>query len=184
MKRLLLLPIATLAVVGITGCDDVQSPAVTVDGTDISQSSVDDELHALRDNDALAAALAESEEPLARSPGTINSMYASGWLTNIIVGEVVSQQVDARDIAITDAQRDDARAQAPNAFPAPEVFDEFPEWFRDRFIDRVAEITALGEALGDQAALTELIQTASVDVDARYGTWSADEGRVVPPTRE
>ncbi|MGH9025450.1 MAG: hypothetical protein ACRDWD_04940 [Acidimicrobiia bacterium] len=177
--------VVVLTVGGLAGaCDDLQSSALTVNGEDVSRSSVDDDLQALRDNDVLAEATSQAPSgALTRSPGTINSAYSADWLTLIVQSTVVDQELARRDVDVTDADREQAEQQAQQAFGSPEAFADFPQSFQDRLIDRLAGFVALQGVVQDQAALGQLFMDADVDVDPRFGRWSKDDAAVVPPTR-
>lgn len=178
------LSLVVLAAVAVA-CDELESSALTVNGEDISQSSVDDDLRALRDNDQFAEALGESPAgELARSPGTINSSYTADWLTLLVQSTVVDQELERREVDVTDADRQQAEEQArEQSFGSPAVFGAFPEWFQDDFVDRLAAFLALQNDGVDQEGFSRLFMDADVDVDPRYGRWSAEDGAVVPPAR-
>jgi hypothetical protein len=184
MRRVGLL-LAVLTVVGLgAACDELEPSALTVNGEDVSQSTVDDDLRALRDNDVLAEATAQAPSgELARSPGTINSAYSADWLTLLVQSTIVDQELDNRDIEVTDANREQAEQQAEQAFGSPEAFAAFPESFQDRLVDRLAGFVALQAEVTDQAAVGRLFMGADVDVDPRYGKWSKDDAAVLPPSR-
>lgn len=185
MPRTVLL-LAVLAVVALgAACDDLESTALTVNGDDISQSTVDDDLRALRDNDQFAEALGQSPAgELARSPGTINSSYSADWLTLLVQSTVVDQELDRRDVEVADADRQQAEEQArEQSFGSPAVFGAFPEWFQDDFVDRLAAFLALQNDGVDQEGFNRLFRDADVDVDPRYGRWSKQDGAVLPPAR-
>jgi hypothetical protein len=185
MKGTGLLLVVLAAVAVGAACDELESSALTVNGEDISQSSVDDDLRALRDNDQFAEALGQSPAgELARSPGTINSSYTADWLTLLVQSTVVDQEIERRDVEVTDADRRQAEEQAQEqSFGSPAVFDGFPQWFQDDFVARLAAFLALENDGVDQEGFTRLLMDADVDVDPRYGRWSKEDGAVVPPAR-
>ncbi len=137
------------AVTAVAGCAAVRPSALTVNGTEISRSSVDDELQAIADNPGL-------KEQISSSDGTIKSSGSTIWLTQIARQPVVDREVRRRHITVTAADRRAGQAQAQNFF-GPQVFTEFPQWFRDRADARFSRQQALLRATG----------TAPSDADVR-----------------
>jgi hypothetical protein len=185
MKRLALL-FAVLVIAGIgAACDEIPAAAATVNGERISQSTVDDDLQEIRDNDDLEEVVTQSGQELARTPGTIDSQLTASWLTLLVQGEIADQELADLDVEVTDADRDAAEQSAQTFFGTPEAFEAFSEAFQDDFVDMLAGIVALQtEFADDQAALVEVLTSADVDVNPRYGTWSTEgDPMVVPPAR-
>jgi len=112
------------AVMALAGCSAVRPAALTVNGTDISRSSVDDELQAIAENPGLKGEISASD-------GTIKSSGSTIWLTQIAQQPVVDREVRRRHVTVTAGDRRAGQAQAQNFF-GPQVFAEFPKWFRDR----------------------------------------------------
>jgi parvulin-like peptidyl-prolyl isomerase len=138
-----------VAVTAVTGCSAVRPPALTVNGSDVSRSTVDEELQAIADNPGL-------QDQIASSDGTIKSSGSTIWLTQITRQEVIDREVSRRGIEVTAADRRAGLAQAENFF-GPQVFAEFPEWFRDRAVAGSSRQQALLRATG----------TAPSDADVR-----------------
>jgi parvulin-like peptidyl-prolyl isomerase len=144
--------------VGVAGCSAVRPAALTVNGHDISQSSVDRELSAIADNPGL-------RDRIAATDGTIRSNGAAIWLTQVVEQEVVDEQVRRRDVSVTAADRQGAEALAADFF-GPEVFAEFPKWFRDEVLDGFARREALARTIAPPV-VTEVTEN---DVRAAYDT--------------
>jgi hypothetical protein len=111
-----------VAVTAVTGCSAVRPPALTVNGSDVSRSTVDEVLQAIADNPGL-------QDQITSSDGTIKSSGSTIWLTQIARQEVVDREVSRRGIEATAVDRRAGTAQAENFF-GPQVFAEFPKWFR------------------------------------------------------
>jgi hypothetical protein len=124
---------------GVAGCNTVRPPSVSVNGHDISQSSVDRELTAIAENPGLRQRISDTD-------GTIRSSGAAIWLTQVVEQEVVDEQVRRRDLAVTTADRRAAQARAAEFF-GPQVFAEFPKWFRSQVLDGYARREALSRAI-------------------------------------
>jgi parvulin-like peptidyl-prolyl isomerase len=149
LLRVSLALVGIVAVTAVTGCSAVRPPALTVNGSDVSRSSVDDELQAIADNPGLQGQISSSD-------GTIKSNGSAIWLTQVAQQEVVDREVERRGIKATAADRRAGQAQAESFF-GPQVFAEFPKWFRDR--------TTAG--FSRQQALLRATGTAPSDADVR-----------------
>jgi parvulin-like peptidyl-prolyl isomerase len=145
------LALGVVVVVGVVGagCASVRPSALTVNGEELSRSSVDDELQAIADNPGL-------EDRISSSEGTIKSSGGAIWLTQLAQQQVVDREVQRRDLDVTAEDREAGQARAESFF-GPQVFAAFPEWFRDRVIARYSRQQALLRDLG----------TAPTDADVR-----------------
>jgi parvulin-like peptidyl-prolyl isomerase len=159
--------VAVVAVMTFAGCSAVRPSALTVNGTEISRSSVDDELQAIADNPGL-------KEQISSSDGTIKSSGSTIWLTQIAQQPVVDSAVLRRHITVTAADRRAGQAQAQNFF-GPQVFTEFPQWFRDRADARFSRQQALLRATGTAPS--------DADVRAAYDTAIAQLRQQCPSSR-
>ena len=159
--------VGVVAVAALAGCSAVRPAALTVNGTEISRSSVDDELQAIADNPGL-------KKEISSSDGTIKSSGSTIWLTQIARQPVVDRAIRRRHVTVTAADRRAGQAQAQNFF-GPQVFAEFPRWFRDRADARFARQQALLRATG----------TAPSDADLRaaYNTAIAQLRQECPSGR-
>jgi hypothetical protein len=182
MRRLGLL----LILLGVAGsgaaCDDLESAAVTVNGEETSQSSIDDDLRAIRDNDALGEIASQAGGEIAASPGTIRSDITAGILGYLVRGEIAEQELASLGAEVSNADRKTARQQAIQVFGSEEAFDEFSESFQDDVIEWLAAVIALEGEL-NQVDFEAVFREADVDVDPRYGTWSTENLVVMPPSR-
>lgn len=140
---------------GVAGCSAVRPVALTVNGHDISQSSVNRELSAIADNPGLRPRISDTD-------GTIKSSGAAIWLTQVVEQHVVDQQVRRRDITVTTADRRAAEARAADFF-GPQVFAEFPKWFQVQVLAGYARREALSRTIEPPVVTDE-------DVRAAYAT--------------
>jgi hypothetical protein len=175
------LALAALAAVGfgVAGCSAVRPAALTVNGHDISQSSVNRELEAIADNPGLRSRLSETE-------GTIKSSGTAVWLTQLVSNEVVDRELARRRIKVSPDDQQLGVAQAEDFFGGANVFAPFRAWFRERVVERFARQQALFREIGTP--------TGDADVQAAYLTTIARlraecrSGRFVShilvPTRE
>ena len=146
MKRFAcLVALAALGALLAAGCDTVRPVALEVNGQETSQSSLDRELRAIADNEVLA------EQGVSASNGTLGSNITAFWTTLLVEQEVIDAAVRRRGVEVTDADREDGRADIDAQF-GEGVFAAFPGWFRDRIGDRFARRHALLRDLGDVSA--------------------------------
>jgi parvulin-like peptidyl-prolyl isomerase len=140
--------VVVLAAAG-AGCASVRPSALTVNGDELSRSDVDRELQAIADNPGL-------QDRITSSEGTIKSSGSAIWLTQVVEQQVVDEQVRRRDITVTAADRRAAEARAGDFF-GPQVFAEFPKWFRDQVLEGYARRKALSRTL-EPAVATEVTE--------------------------
>ena len=158
--RLILCVLAGLAILG--GCVGAGTPAATVNGVDIGRSTVDDLIEVAQSSDD--PTIAVQFEPV---PGVFPAEFASQILTVLVQDEVLSQAVVDLGLEITD--EDLAAATAQNQSSGFAEIDELS-----------AQVTAKALVVGE-ANITESFTSAEVKVDPRYGAWSSEQARVVPP---
>jgi hypothetical protein len=175
------LALVALAAVGIaaSGCSAVRPAALTVNGHDISQSSVNRELKAIADNPGLGSRLSATD-------GTIKSGGTAVWLTQVVANQVVDRELMRRHIKISREDQQLGTTQAEDFFGDASVFARFPTWFRDRVVERFVRQQALSRTIAGP--------TSDDDVRAAYLTAVArlraqcPSGRFVShilvPTRE
>jgi hypothetical protein len=183
-------------VVGAAGCGSSDISAFSVGGHEVSQSDVNDDLKALRDNqvfrqladrDAANGGLVVSEHP-----NTVTSALSSAWVTNMIQDELVKQALAKRGVKVTADERAAALSQAKQDFGTEQAFNAFPKFFRDEVVARRARALALasdaGADLTTQEGINSLVDIlvatarhAHVTVDPRYGTWNQKRLEVVAP---
>jgi parvulin-like peptidyl-prolyl isomerase len=143
----LLVSIVALVAVLSAACDSASGPALTVNGTDVSQSSVEREFKAIADNEVLA----ESGQPVAgEGDETLNPDLAAFWLTLRAQQEVIDEELSDRDLEVTAADREQAQASI-EAEIGTDIFEAFPDWLQERLEGRYARRSAVLTALGGPA---------------------------------
>ncbi|HEX6310429.1 MAG TPA: peptidylprolyl isomerase [Acidimicrobiia bacterium] len=147
MKKLLVSLVALVTVLAAAGCDSASGPALTVNGTDVSRSSVEREFEALADNEVLA----EQAQVAGAGDETLNADVAAFWLTLLVQQEVIDDEVRENDIEVTDADRQEAQTAIDNEI-GREAYDAFPDWFQDRIAGRYARRVAFLRATGGAEA--------------------------------
>ena len=190
------LVVLTAIAVGTTGCGSTDISALSVNGNEVSQKTVTDDLKALRDNagfrqladrDAANGGLVVSENPY-----TVTTGLSSTWVTNLAQDELIKQALADRHVKITAEDRAAAASQARQDFGTAAVFEAFPKFFHDEVVARRARAIALAhDANADLttqegvnalvAILVKIGRKAHVTVDPRYGTWNPRRLQVDPP---
>lgn len=159
---------ATLAiVVGVTlllaacGDSDVR-PAAVVNGTEIAQQDLADDLDAIESNEDFLVAQESAGRPvLGETSGTFDRAFAASVLNRRIQNLLVHQEVLDRDIEVTDGCRDAAREAVLNRLGGNDldageaVFDAFPEPFRSSFVVAEADVLALQADLSGVGCVDE-----------------------------
>jgi parvulin-like peptidyl-prolyl isomerase len=140
-----LVSLVALAAVALAlgGCDSTRGSALTVGNQDVSQSSVDEELEAIADNEVLA----QQTETAGAGTETLNPQLTAFWLTLRVQQEVIDRELRDRDIEVTDADREAGLAAIQSEI-GPEVFEAFPDWLQERLEDRYARRAALVRETG------------------------------------
>ncbi len=151
--------LAAVAVIAAAGCDSVRPFALKVDGEETSQSSVDKELDAIADNEAIAA----GGGSVTGNDGTLSSTVTAYWLTLLVEQEVIDDEFNRRNLEVTEADREAAIADIEAEFGA-QVFEAFPDWLRDRLRGRYTRRAALVREIGgDAGQITDEALRAAYD---------------------
>jgi hypothetical protein len=183
-------------VVGTTGCGSTDISAFSVNGNQTSQSTVTDDLKALRDN-ATFRRLADQDAAnggivVSEHPSTVTSALSSAWVTNLVQDELVKKALADRHVKVTATDRAEAEAQARQDFGTEAAFNAFPKFFRDEVVARRARAFALARDAGADLTTQEGVNTlvgllvaaakkSDISVDPRYGTWNEKQLEVQPP---
>lgn len=141
--------IVALALV-TAGCGSTSPYAAVVAGARISQSALDDELEAIAANDVYLAQLEQQGGAvLGQGKGSFDTAFVARVLTRQILLELVHQEVAQRGLEISDAERQVARQEVSNQLGGDQVFQGFPEQYRNTLVRRQAEVVALQETFAD-----------------------------------
>lgn len=166
MKRLLSVfgLFVALVLVG-AGCAAIEPPAAVVNGEEITEDELREELDAIRGNEEYLQILQQPGDPtqaplqvLGRGNATFDAGFVARVLSRQILLELISQEVRRRDLELTDAELDVAREQI-TAELGEEVVRKFPRGYRDTIVRRNAEVTKLQSALADVEIDDEAIAT-------------------------
>lgn len=145
--------VAALALtVAASACSEVGGEALVVNGEATSYQEFQDELDAFADNEAFVAALEGGGVSVSgEGEGTLSSALVAQIATLRITSELISQEVDERDLEVTDADVAQGQQLAQQQLPG---YADFPDEYRAQldawFGDRVALEAALAEEAGDE----------------------------------
>ncbi len=202
MKRLIVLSFLAVAAAGLGGCRSA-SPAITVDGVDISIDEFEAQLRDLSQSEYFRAqapdlfvgdcgpeaptepvdadGLGELVDAAPPRDCRISESGVSQWATNRILLDLYLAEAERRGIEVSADEAEASRSTFPEGF-----FVGMPEAFAERWIRENATVTALAQSLSaddptvDPVAelQVELVRNAQIDLDPRYGVWDPAGGAV------
>lgn len=158
MRRPLLL-VLLLALVGLTACGNtLRPPAASVNGQEISEEALEEEVRAIQANQEYVSAIEQGGRRVRGSgSGTLDNQFVGALLTRQIFLELVHQELLRRKLELTAADLSAARAEAVQSVGNASVFDKFPRPYQQTLVRRSAELTklvgALSPATVDDAAV-------------------------------
>ena len=146
MTRLLSL-VALLAalVAGTSACGNaIQPAAAEVNGHDITQDALDDELEAIRANARYLEFLeSQGNQVRGSGSGTFNADFVRRVLTRQIYLELVHQEFVSQKLEVTDRDRQLVQRDVENEVGGPDIFEKFPKPYQDTLVRRSAEVALL-----------------------------------------
>jgi parvulin-like peptidyl-prolyl isomerase len=156
MRRLLLL-LLPLALLGATACNSSSggvgpAPAATVDGQDISQAELLEDLQGFANADSYG----ETE-------GSFKSEYTTQVLSLAIYNRLIATELEARGVEATPEDREAAEEQFESLVDDPAAASEA---FRERQVSAIANQVALTRELESDAP--ESAEVTDEDVRAYY----------------
>jgi hypothetical protein len=184
-RRLAFASIAVVTVLCIVGVSIAavaaggSAMAYSVNGTRVSQQTVDDELDWLSGNKAYEQSIKQQGGTLSVSDGSISSAISANWLNQRIQAQLLREGAARTGVKVPAATLDEVRKQLEQRYP------KAPSSVIDVLVDTSGEtyVAALGlDSAEKQAAFfTPLVRRADVQVDPKYGTWRGLRG-LCPPT--
>jgi hypothetical protein len=173
---------AALAGLAATSCA-AQSVGVRVGDNRFSESDLVEELDAFGGNEALFAASGQSA---AGVEGEMLDSYNQQFVTEIVQQRITfmlaEELFEQNDLELSDDDLTVAESQLASSM-GPAV-EEFPEGYRDRFVEDVARYNMVADELGPEEFDLAMIETASsldIEVGSRFGSWDQDQFSVAPP---
>ncbi len=183
-----LLVIVTAAGLFASGCSTEQSAAVRVDDRTVSRGEFEDMLELLYENDALRDVVFQgvSRDQLRVEGGPADSYsqeYASALAGLLVQFLVLDETLESEGLEVAENVRDAEISRLDQEIGGDS--DSLPEGVRDRLVDGYAAVTVLQSEV-DQDELNDIVNEAfarsDIAVNSRFGTWDADQFRVIPPS--
>jgi parvulin-like peptidyl-prolyl isomerase len=142
----LVLAVVIIAAAVLSGCGIAgESNAATVGSQSISRAEFEDDLDALLGNQKFLDYLESTDPSLDVTPVSagINPSISTQWLNLLVNQSIIDQEFAARDIEVSDQNRETAKATVAQIFGSAESFAAFPRWFREENLERQARTEAL-----------------------------------------
>ncbi len=156
MKRIVAIVLVVALVVGsvvgviFLAVDDGPT-AASIGDSSISRESVDDELQVLAENKTLQRAIERAGAPaVSNSDGSVTAEIGAGWVSLLVTQKLAEQEVERRGLEPTKADLRRARVLAVQSVGGVNVFNDLPEWMRDRLLDRWENVAILEHELIDE----------------------------------
>lgn len=178
MKRLLFLLAALFALLVVGACSDSDDPvgapaAATVNGVDISEEVLLDQLAAAASVEAYGPQLLGLTEPVTGEGANTYSTAASAQvLTTLVAFELIDQEIAERDLEVTQANLDTAEQTAlqilgtspetgqPDPALGQAALDQLSEEARATLIEGLAGASLLGEEFAAEVEVGEVTDEA------------------------
>ena len=149
--------LAVSAAVALAGCTSVGSYAARVNGTTISQSSLESEMRDIAANEKYLQQVEAKIQVRGSGAGTFDAAFTGQVLGRQIQYVLVDQEVARRKLKITDADLKAARDEVAQQAGGADILNAFPKDYQDELVQRAAKVDALtvslaGQPAGDEAA--------------------------------
>lgn len=155
------------------GCGDSGSsgPAATVNGVEISQGSVVDELDAMAGNADYAAQIEQSsgQQIHGEADGSYDGSFVALVLSRQIAFELIAAEVADRGLEATDAAQQAALDDLYDQIGQGDVdkgkalFEKFPQAYQDQLVEWNTNVLLLQTDLAGESPLTEESEQAFYD---------------------
>ncbi len=164
-------------VAGVAAGTGFSPVAYSVNGKQVSQNTVNDELSWLAHSPTVEKNIKSQGGTLSTTNGSITADVSANWLTQRIQVALMRQDAARRKITVSNSTRVKLRKQLASQIKGA------PNSLRDTFVDYNAYINALGfKTQSDlDTFVTKAFKSSNVTVDPRYGTWHPRQG-VCPPS--
>jgi foldase protein PrsA len=146
LRRLLA---ATALAALLAGCGVFEDgPAATVNGRDISDDELHDELDALQTNEGYRTLLEQQlgQDAAGEGKGTFATPFVSSLLSEKVYFTLIELELERDDVALGDGRQAEARAQLEER--GGRDFADLPRAQQDDLVRRVALLGALDEEVG------------------------------------
>jgi len=186
--RRLLLPLAAVAALALSGCGSLSPYAAKVNGERISQGDLEAEMEAILGNRAYLERVEGSfqgpagERAVGAGRRTLTTAFVAALLDRQISFELVRQEVARRAVTVTDADRQAADQELEQTFGA-EVLAAFPASYTRRLADDYARVAALERVLAGAGVTDEQVREF-YEANAALFRQQACSRHILVPTAE
>jgi parvulin-like peptidyl-prolyl isomerase len=143
-----LLAVLALAVL-LAGCGSFEDgPAATVNGHEITDDTLHDELDAVRENEGYRTLMEQQlgQESPGDGEGTFATPFVSNLLSERVYFTLIEQELERDGVAVGDERTAAARGELEER--GGQDFADLPEAQQDALVQRVAVLAALDEEVG------------------------------------
>ena len=143
-----LLAVVALAAL-LAGCGSFEEdPAATVNGREISDADLHDELDAVEENEGYRTLLEQQlgQEAAGDGEGTFATPFVSNLLSDKVYFELIQQQIDRNGVEVGTERTDAARSQLEER--GGRDFADLPQAQQDELVRRVALLATFDEEVG------------------------------------
>ena len=152
MKRPLGVVALVALVVVVGACGSVGPYAAKVNGRNISQDSLEQEMRDIAANDAYVKQVESQLTIRGSGPGTFDAVFTGQVLSRQIQYLLVEREINKRKLKVSDADLRAARSAVATQAGGEEIFGAFSKEYQDKLVERAAKVDALTVALTGQKA--------------------------------
>ena len=143
-----LLAVAALAVL-LAGCGSFEDgPAATVNGDEITDETLHDELDAVQENEGYRTLMEQqlAQESAGEGEGTFATTFVSNLLSERVYFTLIEQELERDDVSVGREREDAARAELEER--GGQDFADLPGNQQDALVQRVSVLATLDEEVG------------------------------------
>lgn len=159
--------------------------AYRVNGTEVSQATVDHQLKALADPDTAAKVAKVFGAAASTTEGAVSSSFTATWLDLQIRNELFRQGAEKANASIGDRDREAQRTVIDKLLADNGItftLADLPDPLERALLDNYAHPVALGLDTPAKvtAFFTAALKRSDIWVDPRYGFWNPRQGVCAP----
>ena len=163
VRRKVLLALCAATVV-LAGCADATQPALDVNGVEISRSELHETMNLI--------------DTVPGESGVLTSSARDAAIEVLIQRELFRLDLDLQGVSISEADREAAAEQTEANLASGQVDEEARDFLQEFLELRIAFSNFYGADV--QPRFTELVRTADIEIDPRFGEWVNGEGLRIP----
>lgn len=165
MKRLLIALTVVLALVAAScSTSSGATAAATINGTDITSETLMSEVAGYASNEQFVEQFeAQGSKVYGATEGSYDATFTAAVLSTLVVAQLIDEELAARDLEVTDADRTTAQTTFEGQF---QDATSMPADFQERQVEAIASRTVLTAAL--EAEAPEAAEVTEEDLRAAY----------------